>query len=150
MLEKLLQFSLKTRLFAFVLCFFAYGVWSIYRGVDHWLHYSRVPAVVDSIDERCRPAASNSARRETLSRDAVWGHGAWGDCGAAQRFVSGDSRLHVERAEVATIRYVSPADRHEHAAMLDLRQVSDVKAVAAGGSVAILAHDTEPLTIDPA
>ena len=138
------------RLAAFVLCFFVYGVYTVYRGVDHWLHYSRVPAVVDSIDERCRPASSNRARRDALSRDPVWGHGTWGDCSAAQRFVSGDNRLRVERAEVATIRYVSPADRREHAAMLDLRQVSDVKAVAAGGSLAILAHDSEPLTFDPA
>jgi hypothetical protein len=138
------------RLAAFVLCFFAYGVYTVYRGVDHWLHYSRVPAVVDSIGERCRPAASNRARREALSRDPVWAHGAWGDCSAARRYVSGDGQLHVESAEVAAIRYVSPADRREHSGMLDLRQVSDVKAVTASGSVAILAHDTEPLTFDPA
>lgn len=138
------------RLAAFVLCFFAYGIWTVYRGVDHWLHYSRVPAVVDSIDERCRPISRNSDRREALSRDPVWGRGAWGDCSAAQRYVAGDNRLRLERAEVATIRYVSPADRREHAAMLDLRRVNDVKAVAAGGQVAILAHDSEPTTFDPA
>jgi hypothetical protein len=138
------------RLAAFFIMFAAYGVWTIYRGVDHWLHYSRVPAVVDNIDERCRPAATDRARRDALRQDPIWGHGAWGDCSAAGRFVSGDRRLHVERGQVASIRYVSPADRREHRATLDMRQVSDPKAVAASGSVAILAHDSEPLTFDPA
>jgi hypothetical protein len=106
--------------------------------------------MVDSIDERCRPAATNNVRREALSRDPVWGHGAWGDCGAAARFASGDGRVYVERGQVASIRYISPADRREHRATLDLRLVGDAKAVAAGGRVAILAHDSEPLTFDPA
>ena len=137
------------RLAAFLIMLVVYGAWTIYRGVDHWLNYSRVPAVVDSIDELCRPAATDGARREALDRDPVWGRGSWGDCGAAERYVSGDRHLHVVRGQIASIRYVSPADRREHSARLDLHRVSDAKAVATGGRLAILAHDRDPLTFDP-
>jgi hypothetical protein len=135
---------------AWALVLTVYGGWRAWRWADHGLNYTRVAAVVDAVELRCRPLASQAPAREAIASHPAWAGERWDDCAAAEAFAMEHEGVRVTRSNVAVVRYVSPADRAEHEGIIRLVRPDDEARIAPGATVLLYAHDKDPLAYERA
>jgi len=111
----------------------AMGLWA-YSALKHALNFSEVEAVVERVEEVCRPVgepveAANAARCAEASAAA---RGRWW------------------REQAVHVRYVSPADGETHVGVVvpqGGQAAVEAVRLRAGERWKVLAHDREPLVV---